>query len=650
MKKNILQGGNTMFTIYKITSNQTVDYAAEELAKYLRMMMPEGGAAEISYNPDAKDGFRLGLMKDFGLDVSDVEDPLLDDVLYIDTKGREGIIAGSNPRSVLLAVYEYFRQNGCRWLMVGIDGEYIPMKEVENVSYRFKPDCRYRMWENEGSQSQQSMLDMIEFTPKIGMNGVGIQGRIPMPWSNSYYNHKFNEELKPAEPISPDQVLQWKMQCEAEINKRGLLYITGGHGFTTDPFGIRSTDHNVTEIPEETKPYIAMLGGERKINNGNPNFTNFCMSNPVARTKVADYVVEYISRHSNADVFSLPLADGYNNYCECEECIKKRPSDWYVMLLNEIDEKLTALNIQTKIKLSVYVDLIFAPLVEKFNNPDRFVLGYAPISRHYQRTMSGKVGTVPPYQYNHITLPTHEDDYYAYLVEWQKVLPSPVLVTEYQFWAHFFFDPSSFSIAERVFEDISMYKKCNMEGTKQFVSMHNAFPNGYAYYLNARKLFDLNTDLEQVKEDYFSHAYGEHYKEVIAFFDEVQECFEFAWLESQKGLNGTSYYNPPLAEKFRRGSNLCEKGLAICETLGDSPYRIHAQSKKLLHYFSLYLKHIGEIYALKAEGKGKEAYDAFDVMRKEFGHYESEIEQHYDHYMTMKSVWYIVNNMDEIIV
>ena len=69
-----------------------------------------------------------------------------------------------------------------------------------------------------------------------------------------------------------------------------------------------------------------------------------------------------------------------------------------------------------------------------------------------------------------------------------------------------------------------------------------------------------------------------------------------------------------------------------------------------MHYFSLYLKHIGEIYALKAEGKGKEAYDAFDVMRKEFGHYESEIEQHYDHFLTMQGVWYIVNNMDEIIV
>ena len=30
-----------MYRIYKITSHPTVDFAAEELKKYLRMMMPE---------------------------------------------------------------------------------------------------------------------------------------------------------------------------------------------------------------------------------------------------------------------------------------------------------------------------------------------------------------------------------------------------------------------------------------------------------------------------------------------------------------------------------------------------------------------------------------------------------------------------------
>ena len=156
-----------MLTINKITSASPVDYAAEELKKYLRMMMPECGDIKISYNPTAADGFRLGLMQDFGLDVSDADDAELDDIVYIDCDEVGGIIAGDNPRSVLLAVYEYLRQMGCRWLFPGVDGEFIPMQDIKPVKYRHLATTRYRGWCNEGSEYQQCMLDAIDFIPKV---------------------------------------------------------------------------------------------------------------------------------------------------------------------------------------------------------------------------------------------------------------------------------------------------------------------------------------------------------------------------------------------------------------------------------------------------------------------------------------------------
>ncbi len=113
-----------MLCIRKITLDGVVDYAAEELKKYLRMMMPEGGDIRITYGA-GEGGFCLGLMQQLGLDVSDAADTQLDDIIYIDCDERGGITAGDNPRSVLLAVYEYLRQNGCRWLFPGVDGEYI---------------------------------------------------------------------------------------------------------------------------------------------------------------------------------------------------------------------------------------------------------------------------------------------------------------------------------------------------------------------------------------------------------------------------------------------------------------------------------------------------------------------------------------------
>ncbi len=49
-----------MYRIYKTTSSPVVDFAAEELKKYLRMMMLECPEIDILFDPQAKEGFRLG--------------------------------------------------------------------------------------------------------------------------------------------------------------------------------------------------------------------------------------------------------------------------------------------------------------------------------------------------------------------------------------------------------------------------------------------------------------------------------------------------------------------------------------------------------------------------------------------------------------
>jgi hypothetical protein len=83
-----------MYFVNKISQGEPIDFAASELKKYLRMMMPECGDVKISYAPDERDGFRIGLMQDFGLDTSDVRDTFLDDIIFIDCDEHGGVIAG----------------------------------------------------------------------------------------------------------------------------------------------------------------------------------------------------------------------------------------------------------------------------------------------------------------------------------------------------------------------------------------------------------------------------------------------------------------------------------------------------------------------------------------------------------------------------
>ena len=444
-----------MYQINKITSASPVDYAAEELRKYLRMMMPECGNIDIKYDPDAKDGFRLGLMQDFGLDVSDAEEPELDDILYIDTDEKGGIIAGDNPRSVLLAVYEYLRQNGCRWLMPGVDGEFIPMQDIGPIKYRFKPSCRYRGQCNEGAEFQPNMLEAIEFTPKVGMNVFMLEFFNPVGYYRQYYNHNYNTMNRPPEPVSDNQILQWKRQCESEIAMRGLMFHDIGHGWTCQPFGIdtamragtpeKEAANNAT-LTDEQRKYLPLINGERKLCRGVPNWTQFCMSNPEARSKVANFVAEYAENHTNSDYLHVWLGDLVNNHCECEGCQKKTPSDWYVILLNEIDEALTKKKLETRIVYIAYTETMWAPETEKLKNPKRFALLFAPISREYTYSLStsGNPVSVAPYVRNKNTLPNNFEELFYHFKNWTKDWNGANLAYEYHFWRHQVFSPVPF--------------------------------------------------------------------------------------------------------------------------------------------------------------------------------------------------------------
>ena len=184
-----------MYKIKKIRADHVIDFAAEELKKYLRMMMPQKGEIPISFDPAATEGFRLGLLEDFDLPCES-DNVLLDDIVHIDTDECGGILAGSNPRSVLFAVYRFLRLNGCRWLYPGIDGEHVPVAQIAATKYHKLADHRFRGHCKEGAESQQCMLETIAFSPKIGLNTYMIEFDIPKVYYDWYYDHKYNDKIR----------------------------------------------------------------------------------------------------------------------------------------------------------------------------------------------------------------------------------------------------------------------------------------------------------------------------------------------------------------------------------------------------------------------------------------------------------------------
>lgn len=624
--------------IIKITDSPVIDFAAEELKKYLRMMMPYAGEIEITRDT-SKEGFRLGVFFDFGLDMSDVEDEVHDDVIYMDTDEMSGIISGSNPRSVLLCVYQYLKKQGCRFLFPGIDGEKIPIRDITPVKYRKKADNRYRGECNEGAEFQQCMLDAIDFAPKIGFNVFMMEFAIPKNYYDKYYNHTFNH-IREQEPVSAEQVLQWKRQCEAEVAKRGLLFHDMGHGWTAESFGISSINGWVKdenpEIPEEARQFVAMVNGKRELYHGIALNTNFCMSNPEARRRVVNQVVDYAKKSGHVDCLHVWLADGTKNHCECEACRKMIPSDWYAMLLNEIDAELKKENLPTKIGGCAYMDLAYEPEKVKLQNPDRFLFILGASRSYLYSVEKDPVTELTPYVRNQGGRFKTTEEYIVHAHKWMEMGARDIVSYEYHFWMAMAYCPGILSMAQRLYEDVRSYKENRLSGIIEDGTQRAFFPNGLSFYVYSHSLFDMSMSFEEIVNEYFEGIYGEKAPMIFGFFKTIDELMPQKYLEfaicKQYGVE--HFHKPEVVPGFRKAKKVIAE---MRETL--APYRTPNNRTELVSvrllsdYYLDYLDFVADAAILKAQGHDDEAYQLKIDFFEKFGKREVVIERYYDQYM-----------------
>ena len=172
---------------------------------------------------------------------------------------------------------------------------------------------------------------------------------------------------------------------------------------------------------------------------------------------MTDAITEYCKVNKHVSILHFWLSDGYNNHCECENCVQKRPADWYMLILNELDEKLTAAGVDTKIVFLIYHGLLWEPVEIKLNNPDRFIMMYAPISREYGKDYTESLEyneELPPYVHNKCVAPTSLNQNMAHLRRWQEGFKGDSFSFDYHLmWAHLS-DPGYERCARNLFNDM----------------------------------------------------------------------------------------------------------------------------------------------------------------------------------------------------
>ncbi len=638
-----------MLTISVYSFSEAASFAASELKKYLRMMMPRVGNVRILPNHDETASFRLGLMADFRLDCSDAADLRLDDVVFIDCDEAGGVIAGSNPGALVIAVYRYLKFCGCRWLFPGLDGERIPRLEtLPAVSYRKMADYRYRGQCNEGAESQRCMMETIELTPKLAMNSYMLEFDVPTAYYHWYYNH-INNTVRTPEPVSADTILRWKRLCETEIELRGLSFHDMGHGWTAESFGISSKDiwepEEETYVPPESVQYLALVKGKRALYHGVALNTNSCFSNPEARAKIASYVADYAEKQNNVDFLHIWLADATHNHCECELCRTRRVSDWYVMLLNEIDAELTRRELATKLVFIAYTDTMWPPETERIANPKRFTMLFAPIHRTYCETYEEPADetAIKPYVLNDNSYPQNMAECMGYLAAWKRVWDGDAFCYEYHFWQQQFLDVGGMYHARLLFDDIRGLRRHGLDGIIEDGSQRSYFPSGFSWYVYGETLFDSSRSFEELTEEYFSAAYGSDWRIVVDWLQSVSDQLDLAYVSGNRKFpqpdgSMAAYVSEEYAQ---RAEVILARADAFGEIIADhirADERCESAAWQLLGLHREFLMLLCPVIAARARNDLDAAKEAFVKMQDELSAKEVAFEACFDEYSCIKSL------------
>lgn len=574
-----------------------VTFAAAELSAYLeRMLGEEDGDLTVYFevHPDSKPG--------------------LPDWFSVELNETEGLIVGNRSCSVLLGVYDCLRRLGCRFLAPVKSCEVAPAISRRELSlkYEHRASFYHRGVCIEGADSRENVLEFIDWLPKVGYNSFFLQFKSPYIFYARWYEHRGNP-LRGPEPFTQADAQAWMEEAEREMARRGLLLHKVGHGWTGEVLGCtaQSWDADPEPLAEEKRPLAALVDGARGLYQGVPANTNLCFHNGDAVDAFAALVTEYARTHSNVDYLHVWLADAYNNVCECQGCQSTTPSDQYVEMLNEMDRRLTAEGLDTKIVFLLYQELLWPPIQAQLNNPKRFILMFAPISRTFEQSyqMEKKLPKIPLYERNHITLPTDLSENLTFLRSWQKQFQGDSFIYDYPLGRAHYGDFGYVKLARVISGDVKRLKELGLNGYISCQELRAGLPNFFPNYVLGRTLMDENVDVNQLMKEYFSAAYGEDWPAVAYFL------FRLSSLSSTDYINGKGEReNKDISARMETVRELCLDFISVLDA-HRGPAGWATPFWEVLEYHREYLLKLSRALRRLAQGDRERAGESWRAFR-----------------------------------
>jgi hypothetical protein len=324
------------------------------------------------------------------------------------------------------------------------------------------------------------------------------------------------------------------------------------------------------------------------------------------------------------------------------------PSDWYVMLINEIDEAFARNGLDIRICFGLYVNTLWAPKYEKFNHPEKLMVSIG-LSRsfHHPLPKERKKVEIPAFELNASGVPSDADFSLAFLEQWKDIYAGAFTTTAYDSYAIHYSDPGLQLLAKRTSEDIKTLSETEgFSGITSCQTQRIGFPTALPVALMGEMLVDPGIVYEEYTERFFRAAFGDDYQKAVDYLETITKLFNPARLAIGGSIvnldtgTGKAEYNPatyignPEAQAdFREIASVVDGFAAVVSNNLNLDNACRKKSWELLSYHGTYCKKLAAFYLAVSERDKEKTDAAYNDLIDWLSKAEEVIGQFFDFYL-----------------
>lgn len=470
------------------------------------------------------------------------DDPGQDEII-VRSRGRQLILAGSNPRSVLFAVYTYLERLGFAWIVPGREGEIIPKLgriPVDGFDLRHRAALRHRGFALAGAYDVNQGEAFIAWMARNRFNHFFLEGDTCRPW--------FEKVVGP-QPAA--RIRAWDRRIDRAVKDRGLILERMGHGWTRWALGVP---------PGAARPpSFRLTAGRNRLIARNADGTprrsfhaQLCLSQPASHAAMTKRVCQYAKTHPEVDVLGVWMADGFNNWCECPDCAKTHPSDLWVRLINRLAREVYRVRPDLKIEVLGYCTLMEPPHTAIDNSRGNVIMMYAPFLRCYLHRLNDPrcvsdqpLQTFPPVNRLHHPM---NGEFFTFFKGWRQQFSGVNYVFDYYGWLPIKRDIFEGNVPEAACADLTSYPGHGITGWVDCSRAQSFWPTPLMRWLQARAAWDQATDYATERRRLLKLTFGTHAALADRYLNLVYACL----LPDRHGREEERAFSPVKVARFRR--------------------------------------------------------------------------------------------------